>query len=175
MAKNIHDFLSRCGIGNKSHRDEEYKRLSWDEYFMSLSHMVARRSHDSQTQHGCVIVDENNRIVSTGCNGFPSNGPDKDMPNTRPLKYPFMVHAELNAILSSKQDLSGCRMYITGDPCNPCFLHLITAGIRDVIVGRLGHVKSEDWESVHETLKHLYKVNVRKFKGCILLAEIEYD
>lgn len=107
-------------------------RPSWDTYFLDIAEVVARRSHDAETQVGAVIVDENKRILATGYNGFPPGADDTCLPNKRPDKYPFMVHAEINAIASSRQDLRGSTLYITYNPCRDCAKAIITAGIRSV-------------------------------------------
>ena len=59
---------------------------------------MAQRSHDAQTQHGCVITDANHRIVGVGYNGFPRGLDDSSLPTTRPEKYHWMIHAEINAL-----------------------------------------------------------------------------
>ncbi len=108
-------------------------RPSWDEYFMLIAKTVSLRSHDAETQVGAIIVDENHRILSTGYNGFPPGCDDTELPNTRPAKYPYMVHAELNAIASSRQDLRNATLYTTYSPCNECAKAIITAGIKRVV------------------------------------------
>ncbi len=102
------------GFDTESHIDKNQSRISWDSYFMSLAFLVAMRSPDAQTKHGCVIVDETNRIISTGYNGFLPSSIDDRMPNIRPKKYNHIVHSEINAIISAKQDISKCKMYVTG-------------------------------------------------------------
>lgn len=111
------------------------KRPSWDEYFLNIAETVSARSHDGETQVGCVIVDDNRRILATGYNGFPPGCDDRELPNLRPDKYPFMVHAEMNAIASSRQDLRGATLYVTYTPCRDCVKALITAGIKNVVYG----------------------------------------
>lgn len=105
------------------------KRPTWHEYFIEIAKVVSRRSHDAQTQMGCVIVDQNNRILATGYNGFPPGCDDKHLPNLRPDKYPFMVHAEMNAIASSRLDLRNSKLYVTHLPCRECTKAIVTAGI----------------------------------------------
>lgn len=109
------------------------RRPSWDLYFLDIAEVVARRSHDAETQVGAVIVDENKRILATGYNGFPPGANDAELPNLRPDKYPFMVHAEMNAIASSRQDLRGATLYVTYNPCRECAKAIMTAGIRNVV------------------------------------------
>ena len=81
--------------------------ISWDEYFMGVAQLAAMRSKDPSTQVGCCIVDEQNRILSTGYNGFPQGCDDDEFPWGRDesqgeTKYPYVVHGELNAILNNR-------------------------------------------------------------------------
>jgi dCMP deaminase len=109
------------------------KRPDWDTYFLDIAEAVSKRSHDAQTQVGVVITDENKRILATGYNGFPPGCKDDHLPNLRPDKYPFMVHAEINAIASSRQDLRGATLYCSYSPCRECTKAIITAGIKKVV------------------------------------------
>jgi dCMP deaminase len=108
-------------------------RPSWDEYFLLIAKTVALRSHDAETHVGAVIVDDNHRILSTGYNGFPPGCDDSGLPNIRPYKYPYMIHAEMNAIASSRQDLRNSTLYTTHSPCGECAKAIITAGIKHVV------------------------------------------
>jgi dCMP deaminase len=136
----FNDFINTI---KKEHSQENPNRIGWDMYFMELAFLVRKRSPDAQTQHGAVIVDKKNRLISTGYNGFPSGGPDHLIPNVRPHKYDFMIHAEMNAILSSNQDLYNCKMYVTGMPCRSCFLHILGSGIKNVVFGDVSYKESE--------------------------------
>ncbi len=125
-------------------------RPSWDEYFLNIAQAVSLRSHDGETQVGTVIVDENKRIVATGYNGFPPGAEDEHLPNLRPDKYPFMVHAEINAIATSKHDLRNASLYSTHSPCRECAKAIITAGIKKVTF--LNSYKNDDAEFVEKFL-----------------------
>ena len=111
--------------------------ISWDEYFMGVALLAAMRSKDPSTQVGCCIVDEEKRILSTGYNGFPTGCSDDEFPWDRTgeeTKYPFVVHAELNAILNAHgKNLVGARLYVALFPCNECAKAIIQSGIREVI------------------------------------------
>ena len=113
--------------------------ISWDEYFMGVALLAAKRSKDPSTQVGACIVDENNRILSTGYNGFPKGCSDDEFPWGRDesegeTKYPFVVHAELNAILNTRgKSLVGSTVYVGLFPCNECAKAIIQAGIREVV------------------------------------------
>ena len=113
--------------------------ISWDEYFMGVAELASMRSKDPSTQVGCCIVDEHNRILSTGYNGFPQGCDDDVFPWGRDesegeTKYPFVVHAELNAILNNRgKSLQGSKLYVGLFPCNECAKAIIQAGVHEVI------------------------------------------
>jgi dCMP deaminase len=139
------------------------KRISWDEYFMKLAEDVSSRSPDSNTKHGCVIVDASHKIVSTGYNGFPAGGNDDDLPNTRPEKYDFIIHAEMNAILNARCDLRGCLMYITGLPCKNCLKHIVGVGIKKLIVGNRSFSSMEEEKIVRDKFFSMWNVHITMF------------
>lgn len=150
----------------ESQKDNTYERLSWDSYFMSLAFLVSMRSPDSQTQHGCVIVDQNNGIVSTGYNGWLQGAFDESMPNTRPKKYQHIIHSEINAVLAAEQrNLNGYKAYITGLPCNECLKVLARKGIKEIIIGDRPHVFAEGYFELHCLICAMHNIQVRKFTG----------
>ena len=110
--------------------------ISWDEYFMGVAMLAACRSKDPSTQVGACIVSQDNIIVSTGYNGMPKGCSDDEFPWDREgaeTKYPFVVHAELNAILNaSGRDLRGCKLYVALFPCNECAKAIIQSGIQEI-------------------------------------------
>ena len=121
-------------------RETDMKRtdyISWDEYFMGIAVLAAKRSKDPNTQVGACIVSEDNVILSTGYNGFPYGCSDDIFPWAREgedTKYPYVVHAELNAILNARgRSLAGSRIYVALFPCNECAKAIIQSGIREVI------------------------------------------
>lgn len=113
--------------------------LSWDEYFMGVALLSSYRSKDPNTQVGACIVNDNNKIMSMGYNGFPNGCSDDEFPWERDgeaydTKYPYVCHAELNAILNnSGANLHGCRIYVALFPCNECAKAIIQSGIKEVI------------------------------------------
>lgn len=112
--------------------------ISWDEYFMGIALLSAKRSKDPSTQVGACIVDKENKIVGMGYNGFPSGCCDEDLPWEKSgdflnTKYPYVCHAELNAILNSTKKLKECRIYVALFPCNECAKAIIQSGITEVI------------------------------------------
>jgi dCMP deaminase len=119
--------------------------ISWDEFFMGVAMLAAQRSKDPNTQVGACIVSGaddplgGNVILSTGYNGFPIGCADDDFPwaregDTNQTKYPYVVHAELNAILNARgKSLRGARIYVDLFPCNECAKAIIQSGIREVV------------------------------------------
>ena len=113
--------------------------LSWDEYFMGVALLAAKRSKDPNSQVGACIVSDQNIIISTGYNGFPKGCSDDEYPWAREgaandTKYPYVVHAELNAILNAAgRPLAGSRIYVSLFPCNECAKAIIQTGIQEVI------------------------------------------
>ncbi len=112
--------------------------LSWDEYFMGIALLSAQRSKDPSTQVGACIVNKEKKIVGLGYNGFPIGCNDDALPWEREgdflnTKYPYVCHAELNAILNSIKDLNNCSIYVALFPCNECAKAIIQSGIREVV------------------------------------------
>ncbi len=113
--------------------------ISWDEYFMGVALLSAKRSKDPSTQVGACIVNDKNKIVGAGYNGLPIGCHDDDFPWEKQgafldTKYPYICHAELNAILNNiGMDLHGCKIYTALFPCNECSKAIIQSGISQVI------------------------------------------
>ena len=113
--------------------------LSWDEYFMGVAMLSSYRSKDPNTQVGACIVNDHNKIMSVGYNGFPTGCSDDEFPWAREgdaydTKYPYVCHAELNAILNNAgANLAGCRIYVALFPCNECAKAIIQSGIRELV------------------------------------------
>lgn len=115
--------------------------ITWDEYFMAIAKLSAMRSKDPSTQVGACIVEEDNRILSIGYNGAPNGFNDDEFPWDREgknleTKYPYVCHAEMNAILNyrgSRKDLEGSKIYVDLFPCNECAKIIIQSGIKEVI------------------------------------------
>mgnify|MGYP001164258022 FL=1 len=113
--------------------------ISWDEYFMGIAILSSQRSKDPNTQVGACIVNPDKKIVGVGYNGFPTGVNDDELPWAREgayldTKYPYVCHAELNAILNSiSRDLKGCTVYVALFPCNECAKAIIQSGIKEIV------------------------------------------
>jgi len=94
-------------------------RPTWHDYFIGLAYIASTRSHDTQTQVGCVIVKDK-KVISMGYNGFCSGIEDEILPTVRPDKYPLMVHAEENAVSNMIVKPDEAEAYITHRPCHRC-------------------------------------------------------
>ena len=125
------------GLGNTAQADLriEKERTKWDHIFLREAILWAERSHDAETQCGAVLVRDKTPL-SVGYNGFIRDIDDSVLPNCRPHKYPFMLHAEWNAILNcARQGKStlGATCYVTTKPCFLCFQSLWQAGIERIV------------------------------------------
>ena len=114
--------------------------ISWEEYFMAVAQLSARRSKDPNTQVGACIVNKNKRIIGIGYNGFPTGCSDDELPwsregNLLDTKYPYVCHAEMNAITNAanKPDLDGGTMYVSLFPCNECAKLIVQVGLKEVV------------------------------------------
>jgi dCMP deaminase len=124
---------------SSTHMSARKDYLTWDEYFMGVALLSGRRSKDPNTQVGACIVNSQQKIVGAGYNGLPIGCNDEDFPWEKTgdflnTKYPYVCHAELNAILNNiGMNLSGCRIYTALFPCNECSKAIIQSGIKEVI------------------------------------------
>ncbi len=136
---------------------------------MSVALLSAQRSKDPSTQVGACIVSPSKRVVGVGYNGFPNKCPDdqlpwgKDSEDENETKYPYCVHAELNAILNTTQmGLKNCTIYVTLFPCSDCTKAIIQSGITHVIY-------------LNEIIKPRYLHSMEASKRMLDLASIPYS
>jgi len=131
-----HENLSDEAINlllEMSKKHAPHKRPSWDATFLQIAHDIAKRSPDSETQCGAVIVDKNKHILSVGYNGWMPGIDDSLIPNIRPDKHTWVIHAELNALLNCEHRPRGATIYVTHEPCLSCFSNCVIAGIAEVV------------------------------------------
>lgn len=105
--------------------------MKWTKRFLDLATLVGSWSKDNSTKVGAVIVDERNRILSVGFNGFPRG--IEDIVTDRDEKLRRTVHAEENALLFANSSVEGCTIYVTHHPCARCAAKLIQVGIKKII------------------------------------------
>ena len=157
----------------------EYDKLgrpNWDNYFLSLTFVIAQRSIDPNTKHGAVLVSKNKKILATGYNGPIKNIPDNKIPLTRPEKYYYIIHSEENCLLSYNGDedsLKGSTMYITGEPCHRCLRMIIQKGIKNIVYGPLGSACLDEGD---EKFKHFilsnHDIKMKKIENLDSLVSI---
>jgi len=142
-------------------------RPSWDNHFLSQAFVTSLRSPDAQTKCGCVLVNRNNRIIlGQGYNGFPRGVDDERLPTTRPEKYAWMIHAEVNAILNCSQRPEGSVAYITTSPCFNCLLLMWQAGVREIVYALNGsRPKMIDNDEYKRLSKEFIEMSGIKIKG----------
>ena len=108
-------------------------RLKWDEYFISLTLLLASRSPSERLKVGSVIVKDN-RIISAGYNGFPSSTPHISlMKDGHEINT---IHSEINAICDAAKrgvSIEDTTIYINYFPCIHCAKSIISSGIKNVI------------------------------------------
>lgn len=146
---------------------------SWDEFYLGLAYYCASRSKDPATQCGALIADPHNIPLGFGCNGAPRIINDHEIDWSRPAKYPFMLHSEVNAIKHAMANrhigvngLDGCTLYVTGHPCSKCMLQIVDKGIRRICHGPLP-IKMVDDEEIRlsKYIAASGKIHVEKFQG----------
>lgn len=149
---------------------EGFKRtdnISWDDYFMGVAMLSAMRSKDPNSQVGACIVNDLNKIVSTGYNGWPRGIDNDALPwgregSTLEKKYVYVVHAEANAIANTTVSLNSCRLYVSLHPCNECAKLIIQSGIKEVIFISDKYANLDEYVASKRLLQ-LAGVKVRKF------------
>lgn len=106
----------------------------WDHRFLDMAALVSTWSKDPSTKVGAVIT-RGKFVVSLGFNGHPAGVEDSAARlQDRETKYRTIIHAELNAILSARQPLDGCTLYVVPFmPCSSCGAVIVQAGIKRVV------------------------------------------
>jgi dCMP deaminase len=145
-------------------------RPSWTNYFLGLAKVVAQRSHDIHTQHGCIITDQNRRILGVGYNGFPKQLDDSILPTSRPEKYNWMIHAERNALSNCIVRPDNGIAYVTGQCCNDCVMSLWQEGITEVIMA-----KNHGTHLFDENAKNIFDAFVKMSNIKIQYVEPNFD
>ncbi len=108
------------------------QRLNWNEYFMSIALLISCRSPSQRLKVGSVIVKDN-RIISSGYNGFPSGC--EHLSIMKDGHEQNTIHAEQNAISDAARrgtSIENATMYITHFPCIHCTKYIISSGIKKV-------------------------------------------
>ncbi len=156
----------------------ENKKISWDNYFMSIAVIASLRSVDPNSKVGSVIVSPENKILGVGYNGFVTGIDESKLSLSRDgtwlsSKYPYIVHSEVNAIVNSVvQSLRSSRLYCTLFPCNDCTKILAQAGIKEIIYLSNKHEES-DMYIASKRLLDLSNINYRQLNDFNIKKIIE--
>ncbi|MBP5694855.1 MAG: dCMP deaminase family protein [Bacilli bacterium] len=144
--------------------------INWDEYFMGIALLSAKRSKDPSTQVGACIVDSDHKVVSIGYNGMPRGIADKDLTWEKGeglnSKYLYVCHAEFNAILNIRNgsSLKGCTVYVTLFPCNNCAKAIIQTGIKKIVYLSDKYADTVEMQASRKMLE-LAGVELEEYKG----------
>jgi dCMP deaminase len=107
------------------------------ETYMMMAEAASQRSHDSETKVGSVLIKESTgAILATGCNGFVRGADDDSLPSTRPDKYDYIVHSEMNLIANCARhgiSMENCFVVCTMTPCKVCMRLLWQSGVTRVV------------------------------------------
>ena len=137
---------------------DELGRPCKDLNFMDLCFTINKRSIDSSSKHGCIVVHEDGTLLSAGYNNPVRGSIDSEIPMTRPDKYEFMEHSERNAVYNKTRHggsgLIGSIFYITGFPCVDCLRAIIQVGAKKIIYGPLQCFNVEDFRIYKKLLEN---------------------
>jgi len=150
--------------------------MHWDEYFMEIANVVAKKSKDPSTKVGCVITTCNNEPVSFGYNGFIAKCDENCMTFERPQKYFLTIHAEMNALTFACRPLHNCKVYITHASCENCLKHLLQAGVKEIIYEKTntnGKMIDKDKQEAIIRMIKATGVIYRNVNGTTFLEEFE--
>jgi dCMP deaminase len=108
--------------------------ISWDEYFMEVAKLISKRSSCIVKQFGAVIT-KNNRILSTGYNGTPSQFLNCNEGGCErcTLRIQGKIKSEANAILQNSKECENSILYVTGEPCIQCAKLILAVKISRVV------------------------------------------
>ena len=152
-------------------------RPTKDLYFMNLCVAISKRSIDPNSKHGCVFVDQEGGILSTGYNGPVRNSVDSQVSLEAPLKYDALEHSERNGIYQAARHgipLNGSIVYVTGLPCIDCLRGIIQVGVVKIIYGPLQSVMTStpDYLSRFDKILYCQKIKIQRFAFDDVLFEM---
>ncbi|XP_054807651.1 uncharacterized protein LOC129309916 [Prosopis cineraria] len=181
----IGTVLKNCSTRDPFDPSKRKGYLSWDDYFMAIAFLSAERSKDPNRQVGACLVSREGIILGIGYNGFPRGCSDDKLPwakksrtgNPLETKYPYVCHAEVNAILNTNHaSAAGQRLYVTMFPCNECAKIIIQSGVSEVIYFVEKRFENSDaaYVASHKLLT-LAGVKVRKHQAQMSEIHIKFD
>lgn len=142
------------------------KHITWDEYFMALAKISALRSKDPRTKVGACLVDEDKIVIGLGYNGMPA-GNDEQFPwsknnsDVSKTKYPYVIHAEVNAILNSSKSTKNAILYTSLFPCSNCVKTIVQAKIKEIVYLTEDLTKEED-NNISKNILKWTNIKIRK-------------
>jgi dCMP deaminase len=136
--------------------ETDYRRPSWDEYFMEVAGAIAKRATCDRGRSGCVIARDN-QILATGYVGAPAGLPHCDEAGHEMRKLlredgtitqhcVRTVHAEQNAICQAAKRgvaIDGATLYCRMTPCRTCAMMIINCGVKRIVAERRYHAGAE--------------------------------
>lgn len=133
--------------------------FKWDRRFLKLAQEVSTWSKDPSTQVGAVIVSSDKSVISLGYNGFPRKMEDKlELLNNREEKYSRIIHAEVNALISAKRDLTGCTLYTWPFMCcDRCAVQMLQAGITEFVFTKATEEQSKRWQPAFDRVLNYFE------------------
>jgi dCMP deaminase len=135
----------------------------WDKHFLTLAEYVASASKDPSTHCGAVIIRPNKTVAATGYNGFPRNMPDlPELYENREEKYSRIIHAEMNALLTLREQANDYTIYLWPfPPCERCIVHIIQSGITRVVSPEIPEYLRQRWgDSYKKSLQYCKECDV---------------
>lgn len=142
--------------------------MDLDKYFISLAEAVSKRSDDSSTKVGCVIVTEDYEPISFGSNGFLAGCSGDPLTLERPYKDMLSTHAEMNALIFAKRSIENSRVYVTNAPCDNCLKYLLRAKVKEIVFDKFdtnGGFMTEDRKKVIKKLLASTSIIYRNIDG----------
>lgn len=148
--------------------------MDWDRFFIAEARRISEKSSDPSSKVGCVLTESNYTPISYGWNQHPKYS--TGLPWSRPEKYGYVVHAEMDALLSvGKRGLSGGMAFLTDAPCESCLRHLIHVGVGRVVYESADIMRRWTTPSQLVVLRGLIEsslVEVKNINGAHLLEEL---
>ena len=131
--------------------EKENIRPPWDDYFLEIASVVARRSTCLRRHVGAVLVRDR-FIIATGYNGAPTGvshcgevgclREQQRIPSGERHELCRGLHAEQNAVIQAAlhgAGTKGATLYCTNYPCSICAKMLINAGVVGAVVSNDYH------------------------------------
>ena len=152
--------------------------MNLDKFFMKIAWDVASRSKEPSTKVGCVIVDEDNNIIATGCNDYVMERGSKYSTDKKPVRYLISIHAEMRALITAKRSVKNCKVYVTHASCENCLKHLILAGVKEIIYDKLttntGFIQEDAMEAIIRMMKSTDIIN-RNINGISYIEDLKLN